>query len=516
MRAESKPSKSLGKTARKGVVWSFLREGVTEVILFPVSMVVARLLTPAEFGVAAAVLFFVQLAARLADLGFNAALVRAKTLSDEQASSVFWATLGIGSLCCASLVALAPWVGRFYEFHDITTLLRVGALSFLIVPFGSVAGALLARDNRFREQSLVDWCYCLTFAVLSISFAWLGMSYWSLIVARVASHVVQAAARIWLAGWKVSWSFSSQALGDMLSFGLGMQAKRLLDYSANNVDNLIVGKVMGLTALGFYDKAFSTMNRFLLRLNTGGPSTMFRIFALMQDDYDRFRRAYRRVMLSACLFGLPMLAVLVVAAPELMVVLFGPNWLPAAGPFRVLGIAGMFRLLNSYASSAIQAFGKVWMEVFSQLAYVTLIAGGVYFARERGVQGAAEAVLFATAVMSVLMHGVLRRVTRLSWLEILRPPLPGALCAIGAAGIAALAAAAGQSAFGPMRPVISLGMQCAAAGIWIVVFLFTFPHEEMREVVGEAAQDLTPPALRRHRWLMRWLGAPEAKVSAAR
>jgi PST family polysaccharide transporter len=292
-----------------------------------------------------------------------------------------------------------------------------------------------------------------------------------------------------------------------------MQAKRLLDYSANNIDNLIVGKVMGLTALGFYDKAFSTMNRFLLRLNTGGPTTMFRIFALMQDDYDRFRRAYRRVILSACVFGFPLLAILVTSAPALMVVLFGGNWLPAAAPFQILGIAGMFRMVNSYASSAIQAFGKVWLEVVSQLVYVALIAGGVYLARGRGVQGAAEAVFVATAVMSLLMHGVLRRVTGLSWNEILGPLVPGLVCAAGAATVALVAEAGCRRVFGPLPPLVSLAVQMSVGGAWSVLFLVTFPHSEMRELVGETVRDLMPLPLRQHPWLQRWLPEPGAKMS---
>jgi PST family polysaccharide transporter len=507
-------NKSLGKTAKHGVVWSFLREGVTEVILFPVSMVVARLLTPAEFGVAAAVLFFVQLAARLADLGFNAALVRAKELTEDQTSSVFWATLGIGMLCFLSLVAASPFVARFYQYPDMAWLLRVGALSFLIVPFGSVSGALMVRDNRFRELSIVDWCYCLTFAVLSVTLASLGFSYWSLTLARVASHVSQAAARLWFAGWRMPRVFSRRALGDMLSFGLGMQAKRLLDYAANNVDNLVVGKAMGLTALGFYDKAFSTMNRFLARLNTGGPQTMFRIFAMMQDDYQRFGRAYRRVMLGATLFGFPFLAVLVVSAPSLMVVLFGANWLPAAAPFQVLGIAGMFRMINSYASAAIQAFGKVWLEVLSQIAYVALIAGGVFVARGRGVLGAAEAVFVATAVMSVLMHVVLRKVTGLTWGQIFGPLAPGLACAASTAAITVLVHTAAQKVFGTLPPVVSLGLQLGVGAVWGLVFLVTFPHAGMREVVTEGIQDLTPASVRRHPWVRKWLEVPAAKLPA--
>ena len=140
------PKKSLGKTAQKGVVWSFLRESVSELLVFPASMVLARLLTPREFGVAAAAAFFIQLAGRLSEMGFNAALTRSKVVEPIHLSTVFVVQMVIGVIMFATMVILSPWIGAFYNMPEATHVLPISAIAFLIAPFGSVQGALLQRN----------------------------------------------------------------------------------------------------------------------------------------------------------------------------------------------------------------------------------------------------------------------------------------------------------------------------------------------------------------------------------
>jgi O-antigen/teichoic acid export membrane protein len=510
------PQKSLGKVAKKGVMWSFLREGVTEVLLFPSSMLVSRLLTPTEFGITSAALFFIQLAARLSDLGFNAALVRSKHVTREHFTSVFVVNVSIGVLAYAVLTGAAPFIGRFYNSPETGQILPFAALSFLIAPFGAVPGALLTRDLKFRELAIVDWNYCLTFALLSIVLAWMGYSYWSLVYARVASIGAQVLTRLYFTRWRPALRFKSAALRDVLSFGIGMHTRRLLDYTSGNLDNLVVGKTMGMGALGLYDKAYSTMNRFLNRLNTGGPAVMFRVFAMIHEEPERFRRAYSRVIMTATLVGLPILAIMFATAPHLIVVLFGANWRPAAVPFQLLCIAGALKQLTSYASSATQASGNVWSEVWRQLLYIAFIVGGIVALSPWGPTGAAAAVLMATAVMAVLMHLLLRRITGIAWADVVRPLVPGVLCASVGAGVAFLAEfLLVRSGVWTSEWLIFL-TQGSSAVLACAAFVLFAPLRPLRDLVHELARDLAPAFLKRQAWFKAyvesWGGAPPATI----
>ncbi|MGE0593010.1 MAG: lipopolysaccharide biosynthesis protein [Vicinamibacterales bacterium] len=489
------------------MLWSFVREGVTELVMFPSSMILGRLLTPREFGIAVAALFFTQLAGRLSELGFNAAIVRAKVIEPIHLSSVFVINLTVGVLTFGALTALAPAVAAFYDQPETGQILPIAAISFLIVPFGSVSSGILVRNLRFKEAAKVDWYQGLTFAMGTVVLAWNGFSYMSMVYARLGAVTVQTGCRLYYSRWRPSLRFSKAAIYDVLSFGLGMFAKRLLDYLASNIDNLVIGRLFGMVTLGLYDKAFSTMNRFLTRMNNAGPNVMFRIFSVINEEPQRFRRAYRKVILSTSLLGVPVFAVLAATAPQLMVVLFGDNWLPAAAPFQLLCVSAVLKLLNTYASSATQAAGRIWSEVWRQAGYAALIVASLIALRQWGAVGAAGGVLFATAMMSVLMHLLLRRVTQLEWADIVQPLAPALVCA-GACVGAVFATQAGVEVLRPApSPWLLLGCQGVAAVLAYAAFMLFAPIPPLRALVYEMARDLAPKAVKRHRLFQMYLAS---------
>ena len=498
-----KPEKPLGKRTTQGVAWSFLREGVTELLIFPLSMLLARVLTPREFGIAAAAGFFTLLAARLSELGFNAAIVRAKEIRAEHLSTVFVVNLVVGIVTFTVLTVAAPLVAAFYKTPETGEILPVAAVVFLIVPFGSVPAGLLSREMRYREMTLVDWYYSLSFAGITLLLAWSGFSYMSMVYGRVSSMTVLTLSRIAYARWRPSFAFSRAALREILSFGAGVHAKRLLDFTAQNMDNLLVGRLFGMESLGFYDKAYSTMNRFLVRLNTGGPGVVFRAFAVMQDEPERFRRAYQKVIMSATLIAFPLFAGLIAVAPQFIVVLFGDRWRAAAMPFQLLCLGACFKLLNLYASSASQAVGRVWSEVWRQVLYVGMIVGGLILFRRFGAVGAAAVVAFATATMAVLMHALLTTVTPVRWSDVVRAQVPAIL---GAAGVVIVEVGI-QAAFtrngDQPNPWVLLGVQIAGAAVFFCAFVLFAPHVGLRKLVHDVIVDLGPPWLKRHP-LVRW------------
>ena len=511
---ESGRHKPLGRQARRGVAWSFLNEGVTELLLFPSSMLVARLLTPHEFGIAAAAGFFSLLAGRLSELGFNAALIRTRNLRPEHLSTAFVVNLGMGAATFAALVAVAPWVAAFYDTPETGRILPIAALAFLVVPFGTIPAALLSREMRFRQSTVVDWCNAVSFAVVTTLLAWLGFSYMSMVYGRLAALTAMTITRIFFARWRPRLTFSKDALREMFAFGAGVHAKRLLDYTAQNVDNLVIGRLYGMTALGLYDKAFSTMNRFLARINTGGPGVTFRIFSVINEEPQRFRRAYQKVLLSTTMIAFPAFGVLMVVAPQLMTVLFGEQWLAAAAPFRFLCLAGCLKLLNTYASSAIQAAGRVWGEVWRQAAGITLIVVSLAALRSWGPVGAAVGVLGATIVVSVLMHGLLVRVTHLHWRHILEPLTPALACTVGAIIFVAGVEGALRASFGTLRPWVLLGTQVVVAGVFYLAFILFAPIPRLRMLVRELTYDLAPAIVRDHPWMQSYLGLPAPSATS--
>jgi teichuronic acid exporter len=495
--ASTSQDKSLGTKTTRGVAWSFLRSSGQELLLFPGSMLLARMLTPKEFGIAAAAGFFTVLAGRLSDLGFNAALVRSKVVLPIHLSTVFVVNVVVGVTSFLVLTAIAPFVAAFYNTPETGAILPIAALSFLIVPLGTIPAAILSRDMRFKAMTAVDWWHMFTFASVSVLAAWWGASYMSMVYGRLVALTVQAIVRIAFVPWRPSFAFSRAALREILAFGAGVHAKRLLDYIAKNVDNIVVGKFLGMTSLGLYDKAFSTMDRFQGRMTTGGPGVVFRVFAIIHEEPERFRRAFHKVVMSTTMMAFPVFAIVIAVAPQFIVVLFGEAWGPAAVPLQLLCVAGALKLLNSYASAASQAAGQIWPELWRQVLYIALIVATVFAFRGGGPIGAAGGVLLSTVVMTLLMNHLLTRVTPLRWPDILQPQVPAVLCAAGCAATAFLVEQLVRMYVSPV-PWVLLVLPAAAAAVFYAAFVLFAPYAALRALVRDVADDLAPTFVKRH------------------
>jgi O-antigen/teichoic acid export membrane protein len=503
---------SYGKVTKLGVFWNLLARGMNELVSIPTSMVLARLLTPYEFGIAAAAGFFVQLANRMTNFGFNTALLQLRNITPVHTATIFAVNTALGLAGWAVLALGAPWFGELFRSQEAARLLPVAGLSFAIGSLGGVPGALLARDLKFREVTWLEWLSTWTSAIAAIAFALAGYGYWSLIYSQLISATVQTIARFWLGGWRPRLTFSLTILKELLSFGLGIHAKRVMDSIALNVDNLVIGRTLGMTGLGFYDKAFSMVARALSVLNTAGPVVSLRVFAIIQDEPARFKAAYRKVLLTATFIAYPLFVTLIVVARDLFQVMYGSQWAAAVLPFQILCAAGMLKTLNAYASTATQAKGWIWGEVWRQCLYLALVAAGAAIGSIWGLSGASAGVLGAATVMTVLMHSLLRRATSLSWWDIARPQVPALACG---AGLAVCLIAVGDGVrmvlrHGPV-PWLVLMAQAATALVFYALFTRYAAFPDLRGVIDETLDEFAPGLARRLKPIW-WQGRPVSHV----
>jgi PST family polysaccharide transporter len=492
--------KYFGRATIVGMLWSWIASFGTELMWLPTAMITARLLSPEDFGITATATFFLQLATRLTQFGFNAALVKMKNIDDEHANSVFVMNIVMGAVAWLALTLSAPFAALFFHSPATGRILPVAALSFLVVPLGTVPNALLVRNLQYRELTYCLWIGTLSSSVSTISLAWAGFGFWSLVYGQLITAVVQAFAKAYYAGWIPRLKFHASAARDTFSFGLGIYALRLLEYGSLNLDSMTVGRTMGMATLGFYDKAFNLMSRVLDRLNQGGPAISFRVFAVIQDEPSRFRRGYRKVIMTTALVGYPAMTLLGLTAVPLFEVMFGKKWVPSALPFEILCIAGGLKVLNGYAESVVEAAGLVWSEVWRQVIYVVLIVAGVAVLSPWGTPGAAAAVLIATVVMTLLMHHLLITRTRLTVGDIMRPQVPGLLCTGGLAAAVWSARAVidyGAPGTSSLVRLVVLGL---VGGCFYVTYVLLTPSSSVRELREDVLHEVWPELRARLGW----------------
>jgi O-antigen/teichoic acid export membrane protein len=496
--------KTYGRTAKVGAVWSMMRQGVNETIGLPVSMVMARLLSPHDFGVAAASGFFIQLAARLTQFGFGASLVRVKEMRPEHLSSIYLAIQGMGIFTFTVLYVAAPMFGQFFRSDEAGALLRLAALSFVINPLGVVPAALFQRRMQFKYTVLADWVDTIVGAVVTIVFGLRGFAYWSIVYGHLSGLIVRVILQLFLSRWRPTLTFSKTAFRELLGFGLGIQTKRLLDYAATNLDNLVVGRLLGMSALGIYNKAFTNMNKLVFRMTLG--QAPFRIFSIIHEDRERFARAYQKLILSITLMGYPVLAGCIVAAEPMFLLLYGKQWLPAVFPFQLLCAGGMMQLLSAYSSQANEAAGNIWRQTARQAFGVVLVVVGTAIgSRLGGVTGAAIGVLVAFAFTTLALQALVREATGLSRRGMIAPQLPAMICAGLVASVVFAAGMGVRAVVHDPAPWQLFLAQVLAGGAAYATYVLFVPITAVREVVNETIDELLPAgparALRRLRGL---------------
>jgi O-antigen/teichoic acid export membrane protein len=489
--AYNETPRSLGRASRAGVMWTTARTYLVELVTLPATIILAQLLTPFDFGVAAVATFFGRLAARVSNAGMGSALVRVKVLRDEHVSSIFVVNLAITLAAATILLLAARPIATFYKAPAIAALIPVVALDFVFSALSMVSQALLTRSMRYKEMAALGSADSIAAALASVVLAWLGFGYWSIVLGAVCGSGLKWAWGVKLVGWQMSFRFVPAAARELLSFAFGTYTRGLLEYVSLTIDNLIVGRVLGVTALGYYDKAFSSTQRAYNKLTVGGPSVSFRALAMLQDDPVRFHRAFEKIVVSATLVTYGVYAVLGATGPHLIIVLFGDQWRPSIVPFQLLCIGGAMRAANAFAGAAANARGWIWSNVWRQAAYVVCIAAGVYLAAPWGVDGAAAAVLAATAVMTLLTVSMLRPATGLGWARLLAPHLPGLLLA-GLLGSLVWGVDVAAAAAGVRSHLVILIVQNVTAGLAAVAAIRWTPFPLVSKVIREIVGDVSP------------------------
>jgi teichuronic acid exporter len=505
--AKLKAHRSFGRLARKSVMWAYLRTGIYGIVAIPTTILLARMLSPADFGIAAAAMFFGQLAKKLSSGGLGLALVRVKDLRADHISSVFVISVVTSVAGALALVGAAPYIGAFYNAPEVGWVLPLVALSFLFGGLSMVQQALLGRDLRYREMATIGVLDLVVASLTAVVFAAFGFRYWSLIIGEVCGAFVKWIYGAWVVGWHLRFRFVPSAARELSSFALGSYTKGVLQHVTRNVDTIMIGRLLGVTPLGFYDKAYALVSRVFNKMMVAGPSVSFRIFSIIQDEPERFRRAYRKVIMTVTLFGYMVLGALAMMGPHLIVVAFGEKWGPSIVPLQILCAAFALRLTSQYAISAANARGWIWPLVGCRAVETVCIVAGIYVGSAWGINGVALAVLGATAMVFLLMQSLMKAATGLRWSDILEPQVPAlsstALLVVMLWGLDRVLASSS------VIPPAILVVQACAMGVFALIFAWWCPFREARELMHEVVSDMSPRVAQ-----FVWRDVPAARPAA--
>ena len=333
-----------GRSVR-GVVVTLASQGSLFVIQSISTIVLARLLAPAEFGLVAMVTSFSDLATPFADLGLSQATIQKKDISQDQISALFWLNVLIGLGLTALMAASGPVLAWFYGEPRLKGITALVSLLFLIAGIRAQPEALLRRQMRFSALAVRNIVSLGLAVTLSITLAYRGVGYWAVIAIPLAAQFMQMAISWTLINWRPEWPRRTAGMGSMVAFGGNLAASFLTFGVHRNVDNLLVGWYWGAGPLGLYSRAYSLLMLPLRQLNAPIAGVAVPAFSRIQGSPERFARYYLRSIGLMVWIGAPLFSFLFVGAAPVVKLTLGRQWHEAAPVFQILAISGLGQLV---------------------------------------------------------------------------------------------------------------------------------------------------------------------------
>lgn len=386
---------SLGRKMRTGVLWTAITRFAAQGLQFASSIALARLLLPEDFGLVALVIATTGFAGIFVELGLGAAVVQRPELDDALLTTAFWLNAVLGVVMALTITLTAPLLAVFYGAPELTYLLPTASLVF-VVSLGVVQTGLLRRELDFRRLGVVSVVNTAVTALVSISAAASGIGPMALVLGTLAGTIASTV-QLWVyLPWRPRGRPSRESATDLWRFSRGLLGFSTVNYWSRNADNLLVGKFLGVTALGFYGRAYNLMMMPVTQMSAVLSTVLFPALSKLQRDQKRFGQGWLVSTKASWLLGAPLGVGVAVTAPALVEVLYGERWLPMAPVLALLSASVPAQLLGSNTGPVFQALGRTGLQFKLGLVTSSLTVLAIVVALPHGI----VAVAFALAVKS--------------------------------------------------------------------------------------------------------------------
>ncbi|HEV8339862.1 MAG TPA: lipopolysaccharide biosynthesis protein [bacterium] len=461
----------LKEQAVSGMLWSGGTRIGTQVLDQVFTVFLVRLLAPQDFGLIAMAAVFTSLLNVFADMGLARAVVQRETIDEEYLSTAFWANVVTALFLTAIGLAAAGPIARLYGEPLAGPVLAALSLRFLLVGGSATHVAVLTREMRFSALTTRSLVSSAVGGTVGVALALAGAGVWSLVAQALATFLSRTVLLWVVTTWRPRWRFSWQKARDLWSFGGHLLGARIFSYVIKQSDNFVIGRALGAAMLGYYAFAYALFLAPLMDISGIVGRVTLAAFSRLQRDVGRLRRGFNETSTYISLFALPVLIGFFLVTPDLVTIVFGPKWLPAVPPLRLLLIAGLLQSHANLWQTMFQVMNKPqWVlawGIISACVYVPAFLVGLRW----GIVGVAAGYLASTLL---LVPFQLRQVQRLLGFRLWEYfegsiPLLGASVVMAAAILLSQRLIPGEGTAGAVR--LALSMTAGGAGYLGTVFL---------------------------------------------
>lgn len=376
---------SLQKRAASGLIWTFLEQFSLQGINFLISVILARILMPEEFGIIGMISVLLAIGLALKESGVMSSLIRTRDPDENDYSTVFYTNLVASVVIYLMIFLSAPAIAAFFDKPELINITRALTLKIVINAFVSIQNARLVKAMNFKKQLVINLPAVILGGVAGVVFAQMGMGVWSLVYMNLLQEFF-AAIFLWLSSdWYPRLIFSKEKFRVHFYFGYKMALSTLINALFDNIYNIIIGKYFSAQQLGYYTRAQTTRQLPIANVSAALNKVTFPMFAEMQHDTVKLKDAYKRLMQQVLFWIAPMMVGAVVVAEPLFKFLFTDKWLPAVPYFQILCLAGIMFPVNNYNLNILTVKGRSDLFLRLEIIKKTLIAIGVFLIIPYGI-----------------------------------------------------------------------------------------------------------------------------------
>jgi PST family polysaccharide transporter len=400
---------SLQQKAFKGIIWSLLQNWGSRIINVAIFFLLAYLLDPKVFGLVALANLFLGFVQVFIDQGFSRAIIQRKDLDPEHLDTAFWTNLGIGSFLTVFNIVAAPAIGAWFNEPQIIPVIRWLSINSLLISLNGVQSAILVRQFGFKLLAMRTLLASTISGVVGVTMAFLGFGVWSLVVQQLVRNSI-AVLLLWnVRDWNPGFRVSGKHFKELYSFGMSITGMDLLAFLNNQTDNLLIGKFLGSTALGYYNVAYQALVMIDQMLQGAFAQVGLTTFSRLQSDPEKSKRWFYGTTQLLSFFTFPMFFGIALLSPELVQSFFGDKWLPSVPVMQVLAVLGIVKSFFSLNGIIITAMGKPSWNL--KLLLVTTAANIAAFAIavQWGIVAVAVGRLISTGLLAPIRLWVTRR-----------------------------------------------------------------------------------------------------------
>ena len=378
---------NLKKQAVNGVKWTSISSMIVAILQILQVSILARLLSPSDFGLMAIVMVVIGFTRIFSDMGISNAIIHHQDTSHNQLSSLYWLNIASGGTMFVILVALSPIIANFYNQPELIRLLILLASSFIILAIGNQHRILFQKELNFKFIAKVEITSSVLSFIIAVTSALTGQGVYSLAYAMLTKALVSSICFL-LFGLKIhkpSLTYKHSEIKKYINFGMFQMGDNSVNYFASQIDTVIIGRILGIESLGIYSISKQLVTRPLQIINPILTKVAFPTMAKIQNDQNKLKNLYLKLISILCTISFPLYGLLILFTPEVILLMLGEKWLVAVPIMRILALSVAIVVIGNPIGSLLLAKGKIHWGFYWNLILFFILSVSIYFASWHGL-----------------------------------------------------------------------------------------------------------------------------------